>query len=1025
MQQVVVTVNPQPTLTINNPNVVVNTGSSVTLDATSNASIIWYNAAGTALPGDTAGPFPTPGFYTFTAVATLGSCSVSRNVFVSVIDADECPPLTERKYADTQSWSSIITGGVADAPAAVDGNPRTFSTIVTGLGLLGIGTTWQTLQWNQTIAAGTPVTVKLGSEYSGLIVAGAYSIVGTKRNASNIPVDIGNIQPVSGSLVDLLTGQNTFEFTFVPANGAGPQAYDGVRIIVGSLVSVAQNVKVYEAYYDRNVTQIACNSDDAEDVFYGAVDLGVGVASATVGVADPYDAVDTDVNTYATMFSGAGILATAELTVDFHTPTFSGDTTQIIVSRPATILDLNLLAGISIQLFLGNSPVGAPIVNNSSLLSLTLLGGGAQARLTIAPQSQPYDRIRIRFGGVASVLDLLRVNDIRRSADTSVVGADNTNTVQACQGTSIQLTTTQQDCSSYIWYDAATGGNVVSTGNSFTIPATLAAGTYTYYIQAIRYGCPTFDRRIVTVVVGATAPSTAIASVSINGGADDTICTPTGTVTLAATLAAAPPITNPIFYWYNGNTLVTGQTTSSLVLNGLAPGTYTYSVGISSDEYCQTAVADRTQVTFTILPFSTVANITASNALICTGTNAVITPSSALANPQFYYYFSNNNTQPITNGTVGGVTYTIAPNGTLTVSGLTALGSPYTYYIGLVSDASCLNQSGNFKPVTITVIDSGIPTTTDTTQDFCVSENPTVADLQVNEPNAVFYDAASGGNLIPANTALVNGTTYYAAYDASVGCASTARLAITATISNTATPTTIDTTQNFCISANPTIADIQVNETGAIFYSAATGGTALNPTAALVNGATYYAALVNGTTNCESSVRLAITVTLDDVPTPSTNDTTQQFCFSENATVADIQVNESNVIWYNLASGGSLLPATTALTTGNYYAAIAQSGCESSVRLLVAVTIINPAAPTTTDTTQDFCLSENPTIADIQVNETGVVFYNLPTGGTALTATTPLTNGIYYASITEEGCESSVRLGNHNFNIRPGCANYK
>src|SRR5690606_62919 len=211
-----------------------------------------------------------------------------KSIFLTVINPDECPMLTNRVYANTQSWGSILTGGVANASKAVDGNPQSFSTVVTGLGLLGVGTVWQNLQWNETIPAGTPVTFKLGSEYSGLILAGAYSIVGTKRNAMGIPIDIGLIQPISGSLLDVLPGQNTFECSFVPSDFTGPKAYDGVRIIVGSLVSVAQNVKVYEVYYTNQVTQLACNTNDVKDVFYGAIDLGVGVATATVGVDNAF-----------------------------------------------------------------------------------------------------------------------------------------------------------------------------------------------------------------------------------------------------------------------------------------------------------------------------------------------------------------------------------------------------------------------------------------------------------------------------------------------------------------------------------------------------------------------------------------------------------------------------------------------------------------------------------------------------------------------------------------------------------------
>ncbi|MBC8644198.1 hypothetical protein H9W95_09595 [Flavobacterium lindanitolerans] len=234
-------------------------GNTVTLDAVSTGTITRYAPNGTALPSNVAGPFAAAGTYTFTAIATNGTCSVSGSVTITVLDPNECPPLSERKYANSQRWNTILTGGVVNAGSAVDGNIQTFSTITTGIGLLGIGTTSQILEWSETIAAGTPVTLKLGSEYSGVTLAGGFSVVGTKRNGSGTPVDVGTLQPVSGSLLNLLSGQNNFEYTFVPANNAGPQAYDGVRIEITSLLSVAQSAKVYEAYYKTPQLKLPAN----------------------------------------------------------------------------------------------------------------------------------------------------------------------------------------------------------------------------------------------------------------------------------------------------------------------------------------------------------------------------------------------------------------------------------------------------------------------------------------------------------------------------------------------------------------------------------------------------------------------------------------------------------------------------------------------------------------------------------------------------------------------------------------------
>jgi len=1016
-QQVVVTVNQQPTLTINNPSSVVNIGDSVTLDATSDGTIIWYDSNGVALPSNVAGPFTSAGTYAFTAVASNGSCSAIQTAYVTVIDPTDCT-LPQRIYADNQSWSSNLTGSVQNESAAIDHNPQTFSTIQTGIGLLGIGTTWQNIEWNNTISAGTPVTVKLGSEYDGLALLGAYSIIGTKRNSSGVPVDIGTAQTISSSLVDLLSGENSFEITFVPSDGTGPKDYDGVKITVNSIISLSQNVKIYEAYYNGGTAQLNCSLGDVKDVFSGAADLGVGVATTTVGVDDSFNAVDGSLTTYATMHSGAGILATSYLTVLFSTPTLEGESIQIMMSKPSVILDLNLLTGLTFQTYMGDTPVGSIINNSSSLLSLNLLNGGSESMVTIEPQPYLYDRIEIRFGGVAGVLDLLQIHDVNRIANTHVVDADPSNTIEICAGETIALEPAPQNCVTFIWYDAAVGGNIVSTGSTFTVPTTLMPGTYDFYIQPVRYGCETFDRGKVTVVVGDTAPQNAISQVNINGGSETNICSETGIVTLEALLDSTLTITNPVFYWYSfdgtSQQLITGENQSSIVISNLSSGTYTYYVGIGSDEYCPTAEGDRKEVIFTILPFSLPSDIDADDTLICSGTDAIISPTSSLQNPQFTWYYTNDSSQPIVSGsTVNGVTYTIDSNGALTTSGLTLVDSPYTYYVGLISDTRCLNQAGDFKPVVITVGSGVTPTTNAANQTFCLTSSPTVSDIQVNEPNVTWYSTATGGTALASTDPLIDGTIYYGSITDVSGCESTTRLEVTVTISNGITPTTNNANQTFCLTSSPTVSDIQVNESNVTWYTAATGGTALVSTDPLVDGTIYYGSLIDGS-GCESSTRLEVTVTISNGTTPTTNAANQTFCLSSNPIVSDIQVNESNVTWYTVATGGTALASTDPLVDGTIYygSLIDGSGCESSTRLEVTVTISNGITPTTNATNQTFCLSSNPTVSNLQVNEPNVTWYTAATGGTALASTDPLVDGtIYYGSLIDgSGCESSTRL---------------
>ncbi|OCB73250.1 gliding motility-associated C-terminal domain-containing protein [Flavobacterium piscis] len=1019
---VVVTINPLPTLTGVTSSIAVIKDSSVTLNATSNGTITWYDPQGNLLSSNIVGPLNTVGVFTYTVVATNanGTCTTSQTVTINVIDPATCDTLLERVYANTELSGSIITGAVTSGPLAVDTDPSTYSTITTGLGLLGIGTTWQNLQWPTTIAKGTPVTVKLGLQNSLLAVGGSISVIGTKRDGSNNPVDIGTLQSVSGSLLTLLPGQNSFEYTFVPSNTAGVQDYDGIRVQLGSVLSVAQNINVYDAYYKKQVTQIACGQGDIEDIFSGAKEqAGLGVLTATVGVSNPWNVADGDVATYATMFNGVGVLADAELTTTFRTPSMVGDSLRITISKPGTLLSLGVLSGLSIQLYSGNIAVGPPIQgNDGNLLTLKLLAGDTMAMTIVSPQTQPYDKVVITLGGVANVLDQLRVHTIDRVTNTKVIGSDPDNKITVCPGAAITLAVTPKSCADYAWYDTPIGGTPLTSGQTYTLPATLAAGTYKYYVQPIRYGCAALERGEVTVVVRATTPAAAIANVTVNGGPGTIICSETGTVTLDAILNGATTLTNQIYYWYsfNGTTsqLIAGETTPKLMLNGLIPGTYTYYVGVSADEYCETAAADRKQVTFTILPSSLESDIDVNNASICLGTPATLTPTTALTSPVFFWYLDANKTQPIFDSSViNGVTYAVnAVNGTLTATGLTAAMSPVSYYVAVTSDNTCQNKNGELKVATVIVNDPPTPTSTNNPQNFCSADQPTVANLQANEVNVVWYLASSGGTSLDPTTALVNGTIYYGAIKDLLGCESSVRSAITVNVNDPGTPTTADATQDFCLVNAPTIASIQLNETNIVWYDALNGGN-LIPSTTVLTSRTYYAA-IRDASGCESVLRLPVTINVTDPVTPTTTQASQTFCSGNNPTVASIQVNESNIVWYRTENGGTPIASTAALVSGDYFAALkdATTNCESSVRLKVTVTVGNSNNPTTNNTAQNFCSTSNPTFASIQVNESNVSWFTTDTGGTAIPLATALTSGTYYGEITEPvtGCKSATRL---------------
>ena len=210
-----------------------------------------------------------------------------------------------------------------------------------------------------------------------------------------------------------------------------------------------------------------------------------------------------------------------------------------------------------------------------------------------------------------------------------------------------------------------------------------------------------------------------------------------------------------------------------------------------------------------------------------------------------------------------------------------------------------------------------------------------MADLVTNEGSTTWYNQASGGTAYNGTDALSDGTTYYGEITLN-GCPSTTRLAVAVNVYTTAAPTG-DAVQNFCSQDSPTVGDLVTVEGSTTWYNQASGGTAYAGTDALSDGTIYYGEITaNG---CVSTSRLAVTVNVYSTAAP-TGDAAQSFCGYDSPTVASLSTNESNVTWYNQATGGTAYAGTDALTDGTiYYGEITENGCASTSRLSVTVTL--------------------------------------------------------------------------------------
>ncbi|GHA40863.1 hypothetical protein GCM10007103_22750 [Salinimicrobium marinum] len=184
----------------------------------------------------------------------------------------------------------------------------------------------------------------------------------------------------------------------------------------------------------------------------------------------------------------------------------------------------------------------------------------------------------------------------------------------------------------------------------------------------------------------------------------------------------------------------------------------------------------------------------------------------------------------------------------------------YTYTYTVITTGEC--GGADTATITVTLSDSPEAPEVDNAV-YCVSEGATVADLDA-ERGLNWYSTADLGTPALADDVLVEGP-YYVTQTNEGGCESEAT-EITVTLEDTAAPTLGQDGNVFCEFDNPTIADLENNitETGDItWYDAATGGEAYSSAELLEDGMTYYASLTDATSACESSQRLAVTVTLE------------------------------------------------------------------------------------------------------------------------------------------------------------------
>ena len=296
---------------------------------------------------------------------------------------------------------------------------------------------------------------------------------------------------------------------------------------------------------------------------------------------------------------------------------------------------------------------------------------------------------------------------------------------------------------------------------------------------------------------------------------------------------------------------------------------------------------------------------------------------------------------------------------TRTITGLTA----GTYFFIVTNGSGCTsvasaNVAINDQPAT-----PDAPTG-EATQTFCSVNSPIIATLTTTGTGIKWYNNATGGTPLTLSRALINGSNYYASQTVGA-CESSARLKVTAYITENPPTPTGASVQTFCAGNSPTVANLIATGNAIKWYTKAIDGSALSTTTPLVSGSHYYAGqTANG---CESAVRLNVTVIINpQPPVPGPIVGAKSVCVGG---IANLTNTTAGGIWSSSAnSTATISPFGVAAgisdgTVSIVYTVTSTSGCSSSTSTPLTVFPL-PITPEAIGGNKSVCVGNTTTLTN-------------------------------------------------------------
>ncbi|KAA3440612.1 T9SS type B sorting domain-containing protein [Rufibacter hautae] len=539
-----------------------------------------------------------------------------------------------------------------------------------------------------------------------------------------------------------------------------------------------------------------------------------------------------------------------------------------------------------------------------------------------------------------------------------------------CQGETVTLTATGGATgTTYRWYEVASGGSPVFTGDAFT-PAPDLTATTTYYVEAVSgFNCVSATRTAVTVTVLQGVTNNTITAQSAMAICEGVL---PGTIT-----GSQPSGGDGAPYQYKWQISIDGVTFTD------APGANTerdYTPGLISrntwfrrtisSQRCQ--VHESNVVAFTFSPTPAAPVLTLNDVAICEGQQAKISVNP-LAGFTYRWYTANS----------GGTLVTTGESYTTPV-----LVRDTVFYVEAINENNCVSTSR--AEVRVRVAPAIAGNTISGAQEICTGQTP--AGLTGSQPtggnNSFTYawessttSGTSGfapianANAKDYSPAALTSTTWFRRVVSSAGCVTTSA-AVEVTVRPDITDNTVSSGQVVCAGSVPTgfTGSQPMGGTNAYTYqwesstaSASSGFSAIAgatgkdfaPTSAITQNTWFRRVVESGT--CQRNESAAILVEVQQPIAGNAISADQTICSGEaiqtlvgaeptggSGTYAYVweQSTTSATAGFSPvanASGRDLEPATLTATTW-FRRVVTAGACEPSISNVVQVTVSPPLA---------------------------------------------------------------------------------